>query len=213
MRHQIVIPAIILLYCFAPSATTAADKKAVTVESNETIPAPKGWDMGMIYLNDGNYIRGKLYYNPEKKLVLVENQGKILTYTPENLIRFTVYDKMLSAQRNYISILPDNALSKQKFIFEIVLDGSLSLLRHQKSKTHYEGYYDQKIQQFVGYSSDFIYYFLYKNKIYQLKNFKKQYIEIVGESIYKINAYIKNNKLKYSSVPHQVKLINFFNTL
>jgi hypothetical protein len=213
MNNQTVKAIIIAICCIALSETTVANKNAEAAEVVEAITSPKGWEMGMVHLNDGRLIRGRLYYNPEKKLVLVENQGKILTYTPESLVRFSVYDNMLLVQRNYISIMPDNASSTQKYIFEIVVNGKLSLLRHQKTKTHYEGYYDQEIQQFIGYSSDFTYYFLYENNVYSLKNFKKQYVEIVGESITKINIYLKNNKLRFNQVPHQIKLINFFNHL
>jgi hypothetical protein len=171
------------------------------------------WDHGVIYLNDGNTIKGKLHYNLEKDLVLLENQGRVMVFTAEKISRFTFYDHLLSAQRNFISVNPENLSSKKRIIFEIVMPGRLTLLRLQKSGSGNDGYYDDEIQQFMGYSSGFTYFFLYKNKVHRLRNFKKQYISIAGESMNEIKEYILQNKLKYTSIPHQVKLIKFFNNL
>jgi hypothetical protein len=214
MKNYPAIALIVFTVSFANAdALGSGINKTDVLEHYDHSMLPLVWDQGVIHLNDGNIIRGKLHYNLEKDLVLLENQGRVMAFTAEKISGFTFYDHLLSAQRYFISVTPENVSTNKKIIFEIVMPGKLTLLRLQKSRSGNDGYYDDEIQQFMGYSSGFTYFFLYKNKVHRLRNFKKQYISIAGESMKEIKEYILHNNLKYTRIPHQVKLINFFNSL
>jgi hypothetical protein len=214
MKNFSAFAMLLFIYCFSIAEVRGnGNSKEVASGRYKTMMKPVSWDLGTIYLVDGKTIRGKVFYSFEKGVVLVESQGKILTFTAETLSRFIVYDHLVSAQRTFVSFNPENHPSKQRVIFEIVMQGKLSLLRLQKISSRCEGYFNEDIQQFVGYTSGFTYYFLYDNKIQQLRNFKRQYTKIAGESMEDIENYILNNKLKFTRIHHQVKLIQYFNNI
>lgn len=195
-----------IFYCFSVE-TDAGGKDKIK-------DAAENWDTGTLYFNDGSTLLGKLLYHPEKELVFMENQGKIIAYSAQRLIKFSYNDEFLSVERNYISVTVNNkGYLHKKYFFEVVMLGDLTLLRQQKSRSHCDGYYDEELKQFIGYTSHFNYFFLYKGGIYPLKNFKKQYKEIVGDAIHHIDEYIKATKLSFKYVPHQVKMIHYFNKL
>jgi hypothetical protein len=172
------------------------------------------WDFGTILLTDSSSINGNLLFYPEKGIVLIEVTDKIITYTAENLISFSFYDNLLSVKRNFVSIVPKNiAVGKKKNIYEVVLLGDLSLLRHQKSRSHCDGYFDVEAKQFIGYSNDFTYYFFYNSSIYPIKNFKKQFGDILRRSDKDIAMLMEIHGMGFSKINHQIKAISFFNNL
>lgn len=171
------------------------------------------WNEGEVKLKNGQSFSGKIYYHEENQVVYVSNNGRVKALSAQNLKGFSFYDSFLSISRSYLSIIPGNGQSGNKnYIFEIVMQGPLTLLRQQKNSVGYEGYFDEGIKQFIGYTSHFKYYFYYDGKIYPIRNFKKQFIGLIGNSFKKIDSFIKQRNIKFNNIPHQLLLIQYYNS-
>ncbi len=177
-------------------------------------PSTKLWNEGQVKLKNGQSFSGKIYYHEENQVVYISNKGFVKALSAQNLTSFSYYDSFLSIPRSYLSIVPDNGHSgKKNYIFEIVIDGPLTLLRQQKASMGYDGYFDEGISHFVGYTTHFKYYFLYEGKVYPIRNFKKQYLELAADYFKRIDLYIKQRKLRFNNIPHQLLLIQYYNNI
>ncbi|MFT6962428.1 MAG: hypothetical protein ACJAWV_002159 [Flammeovirgaceae bacterium] len=177
------------------------------------------WHEGVVDLKEGKTIKGKIKYNLESDVVLLNVENQVLSLNPNQVESFQFSDE-LTARTRYFFSLPyafENNY-KRNYFFELLLEGKKNLLTREKIVRETRYYYSP-----YGIGSSPAYtaleqqedFFLMGNDA-RIKGFEspKGLIETSLSNHYdKIKSYIKMNHLKIEKRNDMSMIVEYYNGL
>ncbi len=186
---------------------------AIMANTKTEVPL-KYWKAGEAYLKTGEKIKGKIYYEIDKELVLILNKGKIKTYSPNQMEKFSIVDEETGIHRLFYSIsISLSGQNKRQYFFEIMMEGHVVLLRKQRTRSDGFGLFLFDESKIPGYGGYFDYYFLYDNQFTKVRRFKRDALAIMHDQKDKVELFIQNNGLQLKKVDDQIRLLKYYNTI
>jgi hypothetical protein len=174
----------------------------------------KYWQLGEAFLNNGENIQGKIYYEIDKELLLVLSRGQVKTFSPNQIDRFMIFDKESGKERMFYSIpLTIDGTSRRSYFFEIMTEGQIVFLRKQRTRSDGFGLFVFDESQLTNYSGFFDYYFLIDQELIRIKRFRRDALGLMTNQREKIETFIEKNGLQLTKVKDQVMLLKYYNTL
>ncbi|QHL88898.1 hypothetical protein GU926_16270 [Nibribacter ruber] len=192
------------------------------------------WSMGKIYLANGDSLNGKITYHRTEDLIkVVKEDGSVVAYAPVAVRGFEAVDKDGRFRRVFVTHKWNFGNDYSDFLapafFEQIAIGKYGLLRRETTvrkdisrDPYYRnmgGYYPAGgyppggVPYYVDARQDIFFLLLPNGKVKELRNVKKDLEAIFGKKNGQMKSYIKQNKLKYTSLPDLVKIVNYFGTI
>lgn len=181
--------------------------------TNPRVPV-KFWDAGEAFLHSGESVKGKIFYEFDKELVLIFNRGRIITYSSNQIVYFRIFDQQANMERLFVSIpLKKEGFSTRHYFFEKVMEGEIALLRKPRS-------YPDNFGLFMSSSFDpdtgagaFYYYCFHEGRLSRIRNFKRDVVGIMGRHQDRIDTFIERNGLKLNRIKDQETILKYYNHL
>ncbi|MBX2840162.1 MAG: hypothetical protein KTR26_00210 [Flammeovirgaceae bacterium] len=168
----------------------------------------KSWFKGEIVLTDGNILKGKINYNINTKIVRLKTGSKVKAFTPYSVSYFTFFDQIKEKERVFTSqnFIEKIGLVNSTFL-ELLIDGPIVVLRDGEyvSFNTQTSHHDGAFKAF--------YYVNVNEKIYIVKDFKKDVMPFMISYESKINSFIQEQRINLTKPNHQILLIDYFNHL
>ncbi len=177
------------------------------------------WHEGVVDLQEGKTLKGKLKYNLESDIVLLNTGNKVLSLNPSQVTAFQFTDA-LTVRTRYFFSLPyafENNY-RRNYFFELLTEGKKNLLTREKIVQETRYYYSP---YWMGSSPAYITlqqqenYFLMGNDA-RIEGFEspKDMIESSFSSQYdKIKRYIKMNHLRIERRDDMTLVVDYYNNL
>lgn len=160
------------------------------------------WHHGFIILKSQKVLKGELSIQSDYDVVFFRNGDALMVYPAYKISSFQYHDGVENVDRKFVSIEHDLGTSIKNQIYEIVLDGKVSLLRRQKSV-----WYSIHLE-FIEYD----YFVKTEDEILPLNKFKRKVYPVLLESSSdKLKAFVSRYKLSPSRLHDIIKIIDYFN--
>ena len=158
------------------------------------------WYDGSVVIATGNVIIGKMAVEPSLNVLLVE-QNNIRTVYPAHKIKsLYYYDDFADINRRFISLRDKSTLHNHYQLFEIVVQGEVSVLR--KQETRYLKPSD---------ALDFTYYVDYRDDLMLLKKFGKKVYPQLKSSMETLDDFVSSNHLREYDSSNSITIIEYYN--
>ncbi|AMM51531.1 hypothetical protein TH61_10595 [Rufibacter sp. DG15C] len=191
------------------------------------------WSLGKIYLANGDSINGKITYHRTEDLIkVVKEDGGVVALAPVAVRGFEAVDKDGRFRRVFVThkwnFGNDYSDFQAPAFFEQIAMGKYGLLRRETmvrkdiSRDPYyrnmggyypAGGYPGAGPYYVDARQDIFFLLLPSGKVKELRNVKKDLEVVFGKKNGQMKTYIKQNKLKYTSLPDLVKIVTYFGTI
>ena len=176
------------------------------------------WHEGKLVLANEEVFEGLLKYDLDRGVVQVEKEEKILTFGAQSIFYFKIFDVTVEANREFY-VLPYGWLSNYKapVIFEVLVEGNLTLLCREKISTKNVTASNPYYFNTPTYQQEVLiydYYFLDRQgNITQYNLKKKELLDAVSQRRSQVDDYIKKNRLRFDRRNDLVRIIAFYNAL
>lgn len=176
--------------------------------------AIKYWQSGEALLNSGEKVKGKIYLEIEKELLLIFNKGKIKTYSSSQVFSFSLLDDNSGSARLFYSIpVSINGAVTRSYFFEIMTEGRLVFLRKQRSRPDGYGNFFFYDNPGTGCSGFYDYYFLEDAELIKVRNFRRDAMERMASHSDQIYIFIEKNGLNLRKLSDQLRILRYYNSL
>jgi hypothetical protein len=164
------------------------------------------WFGGSVVLKDGDVQTGYVTVEAKFDLVLLKNDlhGNIQVLPAHKVQSVFFYDSVNNINRRFIAIQLSQASYKPYRLYEVVIQGQVSLLRRQDTGN------DTRLP-----GNDGFYYFVHmKSDFIPLKRFRtKVYPALLLTSLDGFPDYVHRNKLNPNSPSNAVRIIQCYNAM
>ncbi|MEO1053868.1 MAG: hypothetical protein AAFX87_24740 [Bacteroidota bacterium] len=170
------------------------------------------WHEGAVVTLLGDSITGHVFYDRQKKLILLASRSKFRAYSFHAVKSFAYYDGDLHMIRSF-STYNLTRYSGRHEVYEQLVTGKYHFL--EKSM---KSIYDQKETGFVSSLDRKIsrshYYLWNEGRPERVGNFKKQFLSMCNEHHKEmIKQYVRHKGITYSEPQHQAMIVSFANRL
>jgi hypothetical protein len=185
-------------------------------------PPKFNWCAGQLQRLDHVILEGNVSYNWSAEMVLLRQpDGRIQTFSANQISSFSWFDTTLSKRRNFVSI--DNPAQKdrlKKTFYEVALDGPLTVVRRLRQRqgllkqmfSHPLNFNDQPM---LSQNTDHFDYFVYDAG--RLLAFDQFYAAIYGPLMttydQELRQYVLTHNINDRMSPGRLMLIDRYNTL
>ena len=174
------------------------------------------WHEGEVVLSGGEKIRGLIKYNMDNNTIQLQAAGSndVYALSAQKIVSFNFIDKLSEVYRQFYSLPYDimNNNYKAPTIFEVVIQGPLTLLTREKIETRtrtFNGYRSYSRPELI-----YTYYFLdNKDKISEYSGRKKDIEPFLHPTQEKVQEYIKEERLKTDRRTDLAKITIYYNQL
>jgi hypothetical protein len=164
---------------------------------------PINWHEGAVVMSTKQVITGKVAIEPRYDLVIFEAGTSRMVYPAHKVQSLYFYDKHNNVNRRFISIHDQSTAASKHQLFEVVLLGKVTVLRHQKHDLVDPSEAD-----------DFTYYCRYGDVVLPLNKFtKKVYPHLMSLDDKRLERFISENHLKASNAANSIRIIEFYNRM
>ncbi|WP_205502663.1 hypothetical protein [Rufibacter psychrotolerans] len=190
------------------------------------------WPQGRVYLASGDSVSGKITYHRTEDMIKVNRpDGSVVAYSPMAVRGFEAVDNDGRYRRVFVTQRWNMGNDYSDFLapafFEQIVIGKYGLLKRETmtrrdvSRDHlyrsnyyypYGGYpvggpmyVDQRLENF--------FILMPNGKVKELRNVKKDLEVIFGKKNNVMKDYIRQNKLKYTSLPDLAKIVSYFGAI
>jgi len=161
------------------------------------------WNEGSVVLQSDEVITGRISVEPLHHLIVFEDDNARTVYPAHAIKSFYFYDADNNINRRFISIKDHHIVRNQHHLFEIILQGEVTFLRQQKSKTIRPSD-----------ALDFGYYIRYGEDIVHLRTFRKRiYPALLAKGGTTLKEFISANKISAINDQNSIRIIEFYNQL
>jgi len=158
------------------------------------------WYDGSVVLTTGDVIIGKMVVEPSLNVLLVQ-QSSIRTVYPAHKIKsLYYYDDSSDINRRFISLRDKSTFYNHHQLFEIVVQGEVSVLRNQQTKS-------LKPSDVL----DFTYYVSYRDDVMLLKKFGKKVYPQLKSSMETLDDFVSSNHLREYDSSNSITIIEYYN--
>ncbi|MBT1702889.1 hypothetical protein [Chryseosolibacter indicus] len=161
------------------------------------------WNEGSVVLKTGEVLSGFLQIKPEYDIVLFKtsNNEQIEVFPAHKICSAFVHDTFLNINRKFTSIKQGNDVFSTSRLYEVVLQGEVSVLRR-----HLIDRYDEQ----KG-SVSYAYFVLDNENLVNLKEFKNKIYPKLLQSERKLSKYVQEQNLGMRDLSSTIKVIRFYN--
>jgi len=180
----------------------------------QTFPS-EVWHSGKLVTDDNQEYSGKIKYNMETDLVQLMMDGVTKTYSARTLVYFEILDAISNNYRVFYSIPFETTKGyKTPVIFEVLLEGHLTLLAREKIVNETTPISPYSLGVYSRRVLDFTYYFLdQKGNTTQYFEKKKDLLNIFSKKSALIKEYMKKNNLDYRKRADLIKITAYYNSI
>jgi hypothetical protein len=148
-------------------------------------------------------LTGRISIEPVHDLILVDDGVRRMVYPAHTIKALYFYDESLNINRKFISIKDKDVIRHQHQLFEIVLQGEVTVLRRQKARSSYPSD-----------GLDFSYFVRYGADMVLLRQFnRKVYPALLSKARARLEAFIAANHLGAANDVNSIRIIEFYNQL
>lgn len=190
------------------------------------------WPLGWVYLTSGDSVNGKITYHRTEDLVKITKQdGAVMAFAPVAVRGFEAVDQEGRYRRVFVTQRWNLGNDYSDFLapvfFEQLVAGPYGLLRRETMTRRdvsrdpmyrggyypYRGGYPNGAPIYVDQRLDTFFILLPNGKVKELRNVKRDLETLFGKKNSQMKSYIKQNKLKYTSLPDLAKIISYFGSI
>ncbi|WP_125077623.1 hypothetical protein [Rufibacter latericius] len=192
------------------------------------------WPTGRVYLATGDSVSGKITYHRSEDLIRVNRpDGSVVAYSPVAVRGFEAIDNDGRYRRVFVTQRWNFGNDYSDFLapafFEQIVIGKYGLLKREtmtrrdisRDPMYRGGYYPYGYgggypvggPMYVDQRLDNFFILLPTGKIKELRNVKKDLELIFGKKNGMMKEYVKQNKLKYTSLPDLAKIVSYFGAI
>ena len=173
------------------------------------------WHPGTIVLADQDTLKGEVKYDLSSDMVQIEINGRVLTFSAKKLFFFEIDDVTIENYRQFYVLPYEVSYNfKAPVIFEVVIEGRMTLLCREKivvQNTRYSPYATGTYSRRV---LDYDYYVLDENGgIVEMRTKKKDVLTVLKRKEREIKQYISANNLHVDKKTDLARIIAFYNGL
>lgn len=174
---------------------------------------------GVVILKSHEVIVGKLTYEPQLNIVQVKTDGRLLSYSAFQVLKFTFHDTNLGVIRTFESLpYREGNIRFSDTFFEIVINGEIKLIRKKRAIDPGDetGYFssDNIDHYALRHTLSFDYYYQSGGQIIESEKFKKQLLPFIkSQAETEVALFISENRLNMIKIHDQVLLVKFYNKL
>ena len=173
---------------------------------------------GKVTLINGDTLAGKIKYDLENDLIQIVVNNTIQTFSARKIAYFSIYDASVEMFRTFYSIPYEIQPNYEiPLLFEVLYEGSLSLLAREAIVTETVPQYSYAYRSSVNMTRTKLAYEFYfldqKGNFMKYNNKKPELYELMKRKEPQIKSYIKKNKLKTDSRRDLVRITAYYNAL
>lgn len=177
------------------------------------------WHDGLVILESGDTLQGKLKFDLENELVQLESRGTLQTLTSRKTLAFQFYDRYEQRDR-YFYTLPYSKVSDYKTptFFELAMQGDpISVLVRESLITQtFVNNNPYTVRAGVPITRTSIKYDLYfldpDGDIVSYNGTKKGLLYLLRSRENDIKEFLKENRIRYDSKLDIIKVIQYYNS-
>ncbi|MFB9863893.1 hypothetical protein EFA69_08775 [Rufibacter immobilis] len=193
------------------------------------------WPAGRVYLATGDSVSGKITYHRTEDLIRINKaDGTTVAYSPVAVRGFEAIDNDGRYRRVFVTQRWNFGNDYSDFLapafFEQIVIGKYGLLKREtmtrrdvsRDPMYRNSYYPYGYgyrgypvggPMYVDQRLDSFFILLPNGKVKELRNVKKDMEVIYGKKGSVMKEYIKQNKLKYTSLPDLAKIVSYFGAI
>ncbi|WP_207435550.1 hypothetical protein [Sabulibacter ruber] len=190
------------------------------------------WPQGRVYLTSGDSVSGKITYHRAEDMIKINKpDGSVVAYSPVAVRGFEAIDNDGRYRRVFVTQRWNLGNDYSDFLapafFEQIVIGNYGLLKREtmtrrdisrdpmyRSNYYYPyGGYPMGGPMYVEQRLDNYFILMPSGKVKELRNVKKDLEVIFGKKDRVMKDYIKQNKLKYTSLPDLAKIVSYFGAI
>ncbi|MBC3539892.1 hypothetical protein ACFSC6_05135 [Rufibacter sediminis] len=189
------------------------------------------WPAGRVYLASGDSLSGKITYHRSEDLIRINKpDGSVVAYSPVAVRGFEAIDNEGRYRRVFVTQRWNFGNDYSDFLapafFEQIVIGNYGLLKREtmtrrdisRDPMYRGGYYPYGGYpvggpMYVDQRLDNFFILLPSGKVKELRNVKKDLEAIFGKKNNAMKEYVKQNKLKYTSLPDLAKIVSYFGAI
>jgi hypothetical protein len=158
------------------------------------------WFDGSVVLTSGDVINGKMVVEPSLGVLLVQQNSLRTVYPAHKIKSFYYYDDFSDINRRFISLLDKSRLYNHHQFFEIVVQGEVSVLRRQQTRSLHPSD-----------ALDFTYYVSYRDDVMLLKKFGRKVYPQLRTSMERLEDFVASNHLRAYDSSNSIRIIEYYN--
>jgi hypothetical protein len=169
-----------------------------------TVRAEEQWFTGTLTLKSQTKLKGELSIHVDHNVVVFRSGEELMVFPAHKVQSVTVYDEVLERHRNFTSIQTSVGAATLHQLYEIVLDGSIAIVKRDKI-AWYSVHVEVPDQDYFVWSENQLL------PIYQFK--RKELPKLVRNSGGDLKSFIRDKKLKPGRLNDMMEIINHYNKL
>lgn len=160
------------------------------------------WYPGTLTLKSQTVLKGEISVRIDYNVVVLRKGQDLMVYPAHKVQSAVVYDKEEGKNRNFTSLQFAVGAATANNLYEIVVDGEISVLRKQRV-LWYSVHLDKPEED----------YFVWKeNQLVSLYYFtRKEFPKLVKASNGEMKSYIKSHKLKPNRQHDMMEILSYYN--
>jgi len=161
------------------------------------------WHHGSVVLSSQEVRVGEICHQGMHDAILFRSNKQVSVLAAHKIQSVQYYDSQANINRKFISIRETNVVWRVHKLYEVVLQGEVSVLRKPKTRS-------TQLED----TEDHIYYVRYQGKVVDLKSFRSKVYPILTRnggpmlSVYKFDHHLNPN-----SPAEAIRIIQYYNTL
>ncbi|WP_020527916.1 hypothetical protein [Flexithrix dorotheae] len=172
--------------------------------------------LGTVYLKNGKVIHGKIKHELNPAIIILKRQNIAQAFTPQLVSSFQYFDEKTNKVKKFISLYKetkDRGYYRRVF-FEVLVPGEINLLKTSRKILNPESNksmrYKQDREKYIFLHK---YFLLSNEKLVNIKNFEKQMESVLGEDLFAVKEFIKEEELTLNGETAYIKVLNYYNQI
>jgi hypothetical protein len=162
----------------------------------------KEWFHGTLVLKSQTKIQGEISVRVDYDVVLLRLEGELMIYPAHKVQSVNVYDEELESNRNFISLQMEVGPATVHRLYEVVLDGQISILRKERI-LWYSVHLEIPEQDYFVWN---------ENQMTSLYYFKKKnFPKLVKSSNGDLKSYMRSKRLNPNRLNDMVEILDYYN--
>ena len=162
------------------------------------------WCEGSVVLASCQVMVGKIALHEKHDLIIFEQDGRRTVYPAHKVRSLSFFDRESNINRRYLSVKQDFGSRSIYQLFEVVLSGSVDVIRRRKPSSIFNN----------PNAHDFNYFTRHRGELTLLKKFKtKVYPQLRGGVDDRLEEFVASNRLSADLPTNAIRIIEFYNSL
>jgi hypothetical protein len=160
------------------------------------------WNPGVVVLKSQKVIRGELSVRYDHEVVLFRVGREIMVFPAHKVQSFYIYDEEKESNRQFISLQISLGPATYHQFFEVILDGTVSVLRKQSAQ-----WYSIHLD-----TIDFDYYVRSDDGVTSIQKFRREvFPEMEQSTAGALSTFVRKNKLRMYRLSDVLQIVDHYN--